>query len=222
MQQSVRNILLAATAGAAALLASHAFGTARVPLADAGTRVASVSLPRVLEKLQERQEAEMQIAAMRNQFMEEANARRKKIEAGAKELESMPDSPEKRAKAEPLIVSKLELESWSNLRAAEIDYERSLMFRSIYRNLRSEASKLADAEGYDYVLVDDGTDDLTTTRETKMPLEMQVLEKLDRRRVLYASPKHDLTDKLIVRMNNARAAGTAAPAAPATPAAGAK
>ena len=212
MQQSVRNILLAATAGAAALLASHAFGTARVPLADAGTRVASVSLPRVLEKLQERQEAEMQIAAMRNQFMEEANARRKKIEAGAKELESMPDSPEKRAKAEPLIVSKLELESWSNLRAAEIDYERSLMFRSIYRNLRSEAAKLAEAEGYDYIMIDDGTDDIQTSRDAKVPQEAQVLDQIQRRRMLYASPAHDLTDKLIVRMNNARAAGTPAAA----------
>jgi hypothetical protein len=47
-----------------------------------------------------------------------------------------------------------------------------------------------------------------------MSLEQQVLEQLQRRRVLFASPAHDLTDKLIVRMNNARAAGT--------PAAGAK
>jgi hypothetical protein len=30
--------------------------------------------------------------------------------------------------------------------------------------------------------------------------------------MLYASPAHDLTDKLIVRMNNARAAGASAPA----------
>jgi Skp family chaperone for outer membrane proteins len=93
----------------------------------------------------------------------------------------------------------------------ELDYEKSLMWRSIYRNLRSEAAKLAEAEGYDYIIIDDGTDDLQTNREAKMPQEAQVLDQIQRRRVLYASPAHDLTDKLIVRMNNARAAGTSVP-----------
>ena len=154
----------------------------------------------------------MQIGAMRNQFMEEANARKKKLEAGLKEVEAMPDTPERQTKLEPLIVEQLELEQWANSRMSDVDRERSLMWRSIYRNLRSEAGKLAEAEGYDYIIIDDGSDDLPTNREVKMPLEQQVLEQLQRRRVLFASPAHDLTDKLIVRMNNARAAGTPAAA----------
>jgi hypothetical protein len=46
----------------------------------------------------------------------------------------------------------------------------------------------------------------------EMSLEGQVLDQFQRRRMLYANPAYDLTDKLIVRMNNARAAGAPAPA----------
>ena len=83
---------------------------------------------------------------------------------------------------------------------------------ALLRNLRSEAAKLAEAEGFDYIVIDDGSEDLPTSREMKMSLEGQVLDQFQRRRMLYANPAYDLTDKLIVRMNNARAAGAPAPA----------
>jgi Skp family chaperone for outer membrane proteins len=211
MLHGTRTVLIAAAAGLAIALAPGALGTARLAPPQ-GTRTATVSLARVMDKLQERQEFEMQVEAMKRQFQEEVQARRKKFESGIKEVEAMEDTPERQAKLEPLILEQLELEQWGNSRMADIDRERSLMWRSIYRNLRSETAKLAEAEGYDQILVDDGSDDLPTSRELKVPLETQVLDQLQRRRMLYASPAHDLTDKLIVRMNNARAAG-AAPAA---------
>ena len=62
------------------------------------------------------------------------------------------------------------------------------------------------------IVIDDGSEDLPTSREMKMSLEGQVLDQFQRRRMLYANPAYDLTDKLIVRMNNARAAGAPAPA----------
>jgi Skp family chaperone for outer membrane proteins len=195
-----------AVAAATALLAGSAVGAPRPAAPPQGTRTATVNLPRLIDKLQERQEFEMQIAAMRNQYLEEANARKKKLESGLKEIEAMADTPERQERLEPLLLEQLELENWANSRMADIDRERSLMWRSIYRNLRSEAAKLAEAEGYDLIILDDGSDDLPTNREIKMPLEQQVLEQFQRRRVLFASPAHDMTDKLIVRMNNARAA----------------
>jgi len=212
MQHGTRTILIAAAASLAMALAPGALGTARFAPAQ-GTRTATVSLARVMDKLQERQEFEMQVEAMKRQFQEEVQARKKKFESGLKEVEAMEDTPARQAKLEPLILEQLELEQWGNSRMADIDRERSLMWRSIYRNLRSETAKLAEAEGYDHILVDDGSEDLPTSRELKVPLETQVLDQLQRRRMLYASPAHDLTDKLIVRMNNARAAGSPAPAA---------
>ena len=97
MPHGTRNALIAAAAGLALALASGALGTARFAPAQ-GTRTATVSLARVMDKLQERQEFEMQVEAMKRQFQEEVQARRKRFEAGLKEVEAMPDTPERQAK----------------------------------------------------------------------------------------------------------------------------
>ncbi|MFM1830800.1 MAG: hypothetical protein RLZZ558_1140 [Planctomycetota bacterium] len=213
MQPQTRSILIAAACSALAV-GSVALGTARPAVAPQGTRTASINLARVIDKLQERQDFEMQVEAMKRQFQEEAQARAKKLESAMRELADLPDTPERQAKAEPLILEQLQMEQWANTKGSELDYEKSLMWRSIYRNLRSEAAKLAETEGFDYILIDDGSEDIQPNREAKMPMELQVLEGLQRRRTLYANPAYDLTDKLIVRMNNARAAGgSAAPGA---------
>ena len=212
MPTRTRAILLATAVSTAFALGTVALGVARPPAPTQGTRMASISLARVFDTLQERQEFEVQVDAMRRQFQEEAQARKKRLESGLKEVEAMPDTPDRQTKVEPLILDQLQLEQWANMKGSELDYEKSLMWRSIYRNLRSEAAKLAEAEGFDYIVIDDGSEDLPTSREMKMSLEGQVLDQFQRRRMLYANPAYDLTDKLIVRMNNARAAGAPAPA----------
>jgi hypothetical protein len=100
------------------------------------------------------------------------------------------------------------------------------MWQSMYRNVRAESQKLAEAEGWDMLLVNDGVSEIQLQRDSKTPLENQAQEQIVRRRVLYAAKSTDATDSLVVRMNNARgAAKAAAPAAGAAapaPAAGAK
>ncbi len=208
MQHTTRTILLTTAVATALALGSVAMGVARPVAPGQGTRVASVNLPRLLDKLQERQDFEMQVEAMKRQFQEEALSRKNKMEGALKEVEGMPDTPERQAKVEPIILEQLQMEQWANSKGGELDYEKSLMWRSIYRNLRSESAKLAETEGYDYIMIDDGSEDLGTNRDVKVSLEGQVLDQFQRRRMLYANPANDLTDKLIVRMNNARAAGT--------------
>lgn len=215
MKQSTRALLFAA-AGAAIAFAGTALGTARSAPPPQGTRVACVNLRRVLDKLQERQEFEMQLQAMVRQFEGERDARKKKFDAAAKDVSAMPEGPERQTKVEAIILEQFEFEQWGNARLGDLDLERSLMWRNIYRNMRSEAAKLAENEGYDFVMMDDGSDDITVSRDVKMPLEQQAVMELQRRHMLFASPANDLTDKLIVRMNNARAAGEQ----PSTPPAG--
>jgi len=212
MPHRARNVLLASASVLAMALGTMALGTSRPVAPSQGTRTATVNLGRVLERLQERQDFEMAVNAQSRQYQEELQARAKKLESTVKQLEAMPDTPERQAGTEAAVLEQLQMEQLGSMRMGQIDYERSLMWRSIYRNLRSEAAKLAEAEGYDYIVVDDGTDDITPNREVKQPQEAQVLQQLGNRRMLYANAAHDLTDKLIVRMNNARAAGSAAPA----------
>jgi hypothetical protein len=55
-------------------------------------------------------------------------------------------------------------------------------------------------------LVNDGVTDIQLQRDSKVPLESQAQEQIVRRRVLFAAKSIDVTDQLVVRMNNARGA----------------
>ena len=97
----------------------------------------------------------------------------------------------------------LRFEQWVQSKTQEIDRERSLKWRSIYRNLRREAARVAETDGYELVLVNDATGEIRTEPNSQMPLEQQVLTQMLNRRILYSASPIDITEQVIVRMNNA-------------------
>jgi hypothetical protein len=103
-----------------------------------------------------------------------------------------------------LAFEQLQMEQWEKIKKIEVDRERALMWQSMYRNVRAESQKLADAEGWDIILVNDGVTEIQLQRDSKVPLESQAQEQIVRRRVLFAAKTIDVTDQLVVRMNNAR------------------
>ena len=190
-------------------LGSFAWGVSR-PMAPAQpTKIGSINLAKVLDKLQEKSDWEVQLTALQNQIRDQADSRMKKLEAEKKQVETITDASEQQRLAEQYALEKLELEQWAGLKGSELDRENSLMWQSIYRNLREESAKLAESEGYDYIIVNDGTNDIMTNREVKVPLAQQVLEQIGRRHMIFASPASDVSDKLIVRMNNSHATAPA-------------
>ena len=72
-----------------------------------------------------------------------------------------------------------------------------------HRNLRREAARVAENEGYAMVMVDDTVGEISTTPGTQMSLQQQVLEQITNRRLLYATNTVDISDQIVVRMNNA-------------------
>ncbi|MCE9620553.1 MAG: OmpH family outer membrane protein [Planctomycetes bacterium] len=191
-------------------LGSFAWGVSRPAAPAQPTRIGSINLAKVLDKLQEKADWEVQLTALQNQMRDEADSRKKKLEAEIKQAEAATSDDEKQRIAEQVVLEQLQLEQWAALKGGELDRENSLMWQSIYRNLRDESAKLAESEGYDYIIVNDGTNDIVTSREVKAPLAQQVLEQIGRRHIVFASPTTDVSDKLIVRMNNTRAAAPAA------------
>ena len=89
------------------------------------------------------------------------------------------------------------------MKSAEVDREESLKWRSIYRNLRRETARVAEAEGFELVMVNDSIGEISTTPGTQVPLQQQVIEQITNRRILFADRTVDITDQVIVRMNNA-------------------
>ena len=210
-------LIVAAAAGAAAVSASYqAAATAR--MAPAPSRVATVDLVKVVERLTERSDWEVQITALGKRIQEEYSAKRKALEEMARQMETAPEA-QRAAIRDMLAFEQLQFEQWERIKKVEVDRERALMWQSMYRNIRAESQKLADAEGWDIVMVHDGVSEIQLQRDSKTPLEQQAQEQIVRRRVLYAARSTDVTDQLVVRMNNARTAaaksGDAGAAAPA-------
>ena len=72
-------------------------------------------------------------------------------------------TPEDRQRIrDEVALMQLRLEQWGALKTAEVDREESLKWRSIYRNLRRESQRVAEAEGYEMVMVDDSVGDVQT------------------------------------------------------------
>ena len=91
----------------------------------------------------------------------------------------------------------------------ELDRERSLKWQSIYRSVRDGAAKLAADEKYELVVVDDSKLDIQPQRSKDAPpLEVQVKSQIAQIRVLHSAKSVDVTEKLIVQINNARASAS--------------
>ena len=97
------------------------------------------------------------------------------------------------------------------LKELELDRERSLKWQAVYRAVREGAAKLAENERLDMIVVDDSKIELQTQRaKDAPPLETQAKSQISQLRVLYAGKSIDVTEKLIVQINNSRSTATAA------------
>ncbi|RLS46903.1 MAG: OmpH family outer membrane protein [Planctomycetota bacterium] len=225
-QRTFAGIFVAAIAGAMVTAASYNAG-ASARMAPAPTRVATVDLVKVIERLNERSDWEVQITALGKKIQDEFTAKRKGVEEMARSMEGAANDQERMAIRDKLAFEQLQTEQWEKIKKIEVDRERALMWQSMYRNVRAESQKLADADGWDVIMVNDGVTDIQLQRDSKTPLEAQAQEQIVRRRVLFAAKSTDVTDQLVVRMNNARGTAnkpttsdaTAPVPAPAAPAA---
>ena len=195
-------ILIAATcvAGSAAYTAGR--------LSAQPSAVANVDIRRILDKIQQRGEMEIELTQLANRFEQELKVRKEQLEARARESDAITDPAERQTLRDGLALEQLQLKEWAMTKQAEADREQALRWEGLFRSIVSESEKLAQSEGYQYVIVFDGSAEFQRDRRSQMPLAQQVVEQISRRRVLYAAKGDDLTEKLILRMNNARATPT--------------
>lgn len=195
-------VLAAAVLSAAVLLRPL---EAREPGIAAPGRIATVDLGKVFDRLNENADWEMRLTSLQQRIAQEFQTRQASLEARIKELESITSESESAKAREDLILMRLRFEEWGRLKQIELDREKSLRWQTLYRSVREEASRLAEAEGYEVVLVNDSLGPLSVSREIEMSQEQQVKLQIEARRLLYAAKATDITEQLVVRMNNARA-----------------
>lgn len=207
--------MIPAIAAAVALSAAATAG-AQAPALP----VATVDLARVFDKATERSDFDVQMSMLQKQIQDELAARQKTFNEDAKRLKEMTDpaqAAERAALEDRLRLDEIRLREWVRSKQMEIDREKALAFQKIYRSLRDECAKLAADEGYQLILVNDSVREIRVrpANEDQRPQEVQVQEQIGDRKVLFAAKSVDITEKLILRMNNARQSTSPKPAAPA-------
>lgn len=181
------------------LVASAQGGKAPPP-----TRVATVNLGALIEKLQEKAEWEIKLRSLQSQILDEVKVRKTHLEELVTQINAMTDPAKKMEALEQAQLQKLETDQWASMKERELDREASLMWRQIYKHIREEAAKLAEAKGYDYVIVAEPGDDIQLAGgDSRVPLTQRALDQIGRRRLLFSSATHDITDELATRMDNA-------------------
>jgi Skp family chaperone for outer membrane proteins len=207
---------LAIIAAALAVAGGAAFTAGR--LSAQPSAVANVDIRRLLDKIGQRAEMEIELTQMANRFEQEFKTRREALEARAKESDAIANLEDRQTTRDALALEQLQLKEWATMKQQEADREQALRWENLYRSIVTEADKLAASEGYQYVIVFDGNAEFQRDRRSQATLGQQVVEQISRRRILVASKADDITEKLILRMNNVRATPTATgtPPAPAT------
>ena len=113
-------------------------------------------------------------------------------------------------KIDMLRLKKLQAEQWGVMKELELDRERSLKWQSVYRAVREGAAKLAEAEKFDLIMVDASRIEISTQRaKDAPPLETQAKSQISALRILHAAKTIDVTEKLIVQINNSRGSASA-------------
>ena len=204
-----RSTIAALTTGVAITALGFFVGSARatrpVVLPPPPTAIGVVDLAKLFDGLDEAAEWDVRIKELEAKAMDEGRAKKSALEASVKEVEAMAAGADKEARMDALRLARLQAEQWSQLKELEVDRERSLKWQSVYRSVREGTKKLAETEGYGLIVVDDSRIEITTQRgQNAPPLETQVKGQIASLRVLYAGKLVDVTEKLVVQLDNER------------------
>ncbi len=189
-----------ALAAAMILIGHEAFG--RKATYAPASHVATVDLGKVFERINVNKSWEVEIMGLAERLNAEANSRQEAIgrileDAGKATVES-----EAQKIRDSAALMKLEMDEWAKLKQLELDRERALMWKAMYKAIREQTNALAMADGWDIVLVNDSLGELNLSNDVNASREQQILTQILNRRLLYASELTDVTEQLIVRINN--------------------
>jgi Skp family chaperone for outer membrane proteins len=171
------------------------------------TAVATVNLSLVLEGLEERASAERVIESLRAEFEAQDKQKQADIEQLEQTLADIVDDEARRKKRDDIDLKTLEFLAWRRVKSEQMDLERTLLLQDLYKKISAAIQEQAVANGYELVLVDDSSSDFTYNPELRLSREMQVRQQIVSRRMMWGSDRIDMTEDLIVRMNNAYQSG---------------
>ncbi len=176
-------------------------------VAPAAPVMATVRIERLFDGLQQRAEAKVEVARLEQQMTDERNRREQELKQLEVDLEDAVESAARKELKDEIALKRLKLQFWFQEANTVIEVEKALQLQDMYKNIKEAIAALAGAEGYDVVIINDESQALPFDREARISPQVQVLQQISNRKMLYLNPAIDITEDLIERMNNAFRAG---------------
>ena len=173
--------------------------------------VAVVRIDPLSDGLKQRAEAAAGVAQLLGEIETEVKARQEAIESLREEHKNTVDATEREALADKIALEILKNESWLQTAKQEIELDTAVRLQDLYKKIVDAIETLALTEGYDLVIVDDSGAELPFRRSSRVLPQDQVRQQLTLRKVLFVNPTLDITEDLIMRMNNEFNAAQAGP-----------
>jgi len=171
----------------------------------APTVVATVDINRVREGLTERVDAQAGLIALAQKIETENAERLGRIEELQAEITDAVDPARQEELQQELDLNLVRVAAWREYIKQQVDIEKSLLLQDLFQKITDSVAELAEVEGINLVLVSDAGRVVQTVPDAQMAREMQVRQQISTRRIVYASPSVDITEQLIIRMNNSYA-----------------
>ena len=165
--------------------------------------VAAVRMESLFDGLNERAAAKAEIDALEADIRAEAASRETEIIGMEETLKDIVDDARREPLIDEITLKKLNLKFWLEQTLAELEVEKALRLRLLYINIKKAIKDLAEAEEYDFVVLDDSIEELTFDRDSRIPAQAQIQQQIINSKILYLKSSFDITDDLIMRMNNA-------------------
>ncbi len=165
--------------------------------------MAAVRMESLFDGLNERAVAKTEIDALEADIRAQAASREAQIKGMEEELQDIIDDARREPLTDEIALKKLNLKFWVEQALAELEVEKALRLRLLYINIKKAIKDLAEAEEYDIIVLDDSIEEPTFERDSRIPAQAQVQQQIITSKILYLESSFDITDDLIMRMNNA-------------------
>ena len=198
LQSTLSRLLRIESIAALALVAALSAHVMR-PQAPATepARIATIDLEKTYNSLERFAAAQATIKAAADELEKKVKAAEATVKDLEAELESFqPGSDAQAAAIQKLQIAVGEFRAVQEFSRAKLELERARALRDTYLAIKDSARRLAERDGYDYILLDDSLPEMDLKNAT------QTMQQISARRFIYATPKADATTALVGLMND--------------------
>ncbi len=160
--------------------------------------IATVDLHRVMTQTQERSMLDAEVRKIVSDFEKQGKDMMTQLREKEEELELLAEGSEKyQQMLEALAMETNEYAGFTEWARRRIEAESAMRLRRLYTSVKSNIAAEAAEKGYDIVFVNDALGELRAGDEAEVTMQISA------RRMLYSSPRLDITADVIARMDAA-------------------